>query len=830
MADPMKATSSAADSKSKEKISVLGEDIGKDFLSSWKMKDDDMDFDFETTTKGKKNAFDFDKLDIDFNLDADFEKLSSFKMEMPDLDFSSPAKKDAKAKEKSKGETNRGRQQEKKDRLPFSFFNELDDFDFDSTLNKGEKTYKKNQESKAATSESADIPKIDQVLEDDCITSGLPESRVAANSKAETSKGQAKACDSIDYPCPSKAVPAQGHDPENLITAQGSRISPEKIVDTNAKETYKSSPSPDREVASELYDQQPLQSSPMDSHSGNILIPETISVMQAEVCSQGRRIEISSASEKNVSDKVIINEESIHENLHQKNSIPISENDRDDNIPAVIDENLLVQDEIVVKESYSASLSTENLDNISPKKDIQTPASILPSVSLDRCSEPTAAELSARKEKEAGAIRSRFFRRPEENRSQMHQPSEAGKEVSCVSRKKIGDMHLCPTYEKREDSDASEAQSGRKLADYSKLSSQELTKGRPVLLQSEKNIASSSDIRAGLAAAATQNDGNKLTGKSIVQDKVARKGDSVLLRSEKNASLNANPPNHAEKTTESSVHTSVNPKLQVPKIDSVQKSKFHSEEHKIAKKAPALSSFKSTRSVGPKIDHLSSQKETNSLRNLEQKKDTPVNTSKIGLPVGTSEKQIPKLTSLKRKSFQESTGDTVLKPLKRISQLPTESRNLTESCERVANKEVLNHKNHMEFSKENILYDHLASGSEVPREVNMMELEFSSVMEHDGNVEKAEAYGKELDDICNMLKRKQEEAKELMVRAIVNNNNLLMLNHPIHKEKISFFYFAQTALICPYEKLYLPTGKQTVKHISTRQGVQRASEMLWEAG
>ncbi|XVF27538.1 hypothetical protein REPUB_Repub14bG0116600 [Reevesia pubescens] len=92
----------------------------------------------------------------------------------------------------------------------------------------------------------------------------------------------------------------------------------------------------------------------------------------------------------------------------------------------------------------------------------------------------------------------------------------------------------------------------------------------------------------------------------------------------------------------------------------------------------------------------------------------------------------------------------------------------------------------MEDSTKNILCDHLTSGSEVTREVIMTELEFPSVMESDGNVEKAEAYGKELEDICNMLKKKHEEAKEILVRAIVNNNNLLMLNHPIFKEKISF--------------------------------------------
>ncbi|TYG97390.1 hypothetical protein ES288_A10G035200v1 [Gossypium darwinii] len=825
---------------------MLDEEIGKDFLGSWKsmsVKDDALDFSFETTTKGKNKAFNFDKLDIDFNLDDDFGKFSSFKVDMPDLDFSSPAEKDAKAKEKSKEESNSGKQQEKKDRLAFSFnFNELDDFDFDSALNKGEKTSKKNQESKdaelddfdfdstlnkgektskknkeckaaelddfdfdstlnigektskknqegkAAASESTEVSKIDQALEDDLITERLPESRDAANSKAETSKGRVEACKSTDNPCSSKAVPAQGPAPEKMDTAQGSRISPETSLDTNAEETYKSSPSPEREVSSELYDQQSLQSSPLDSRNVNNSNPETISDMQAEVCSQGRRTKTSSASEQNVKDNVIINE-SIQENWHRKNSFPLSETDRDGrkgaggNIPAEIDDSLLVQDGIVLKGINTAGLST---DNIAAKKYIPNPTPKLPSVSLDRCSEPTDTEQTARKGKEAGAIRSRFFRRLEENRSQLHQPSEIGKEVSSFSGKNNGGMHLSPVYEKREDFGASEAQSVRKLVDYSKLSSQELTKRRSVLQQSENNIGSSSDIRAGFAAGAIQNGAHKLISKSSLQDKAARKGDPVLLRTEKNASLQANPPNHTEKTTESSVQKSLNPKLQVPKMHSIQNSMFHSEAHKITKKAPALSCIKSTRSIGPKTDHMSSQKETNSLGNLEQNKDTRGNTSNIVLPVGVAETQTPKFPSLKRKTFQESNGDTVLlKSLKRLSQSPTESRNLTESSERVANKEVQNHKNHVEVSTKNVLYDHLTSGSEVAREVNMTESEFASVIENDGKVEKAEAYGKELEDICNMLKKKNEEAKQVLVRAIVNNNNLLMLNHPILKEKIN---------------------------------------------
>lgn len=65
-----------------------------------------------------------------------------------------------------------------------------------------------------------------------------------------------------------------------------------------------------------------------------------------------------------------------------------------------------------------------------------------------------------------------------------------------------------------------------------------------------------------------------------------------------------------------------------------------------------------------------------------------------------------------------------------------------------------------------------------------VEIPESVLTEDNSIVEKAEAYMKELEDICNMLKKKHEEANEILVRAIVNDNNLLMLNHPIYEEKI----------------------------------------------
>jgi len=44
----------------------IGDEIGKEFLSSWKsmsMEDDDaLDFGFDTVSKGKKKPFDFEKM------------------------------------------------------------------------------------------------------------------------------------------------------------------------------------------------------------------------------------------------------------------------------------------------------------------------------------------------------------------------------------------------------------------------------------------------------------------------------------------------------------------------------------------------------------------------------------------------------------------------------------------------------------------------------------------------------------------------------------------------------------------------------------------------
>ncbi|GAB2287585.1 hypothetical protein Dimus_021957 [Dionaea muscipula] len=135
----MAESEKGASSTGQKKASLLDEDISKDFLGSWNSigvtGDEMIDFNFEPLTKGKKNKFDFGKLDMDFSLDGEFEKMSTFKVDMSDLDFSTPLKKSTEGSEVKSG---KDPLQGKEGNFTFSFdFNELDDLNFDSPLGKG---------------------------------------------------------------------------------------------------------------------------------------------------------------------------------------------------------------------------------------------------------------------------------------------------------------------------------------------------------------------------------------------------------------------------------------------------------------------------------------------------------------------------------------------------------------------------------------------------------------------------------------------------------------------------------------------------------------------
>ncbi|KAL0453374.1 UNVERIFIED_CONTAM: hypothetical protein Slati_1315500 [Sesamum latifolium] len=115
--------------------------------------------------------------------------------------------------------------------------------------------------------------------------------------------------------------------------------------------------------------------------------------------------------------------------------------------------------------------------------------------------------------------------------------------------------------------------------------------------------------------------------------------------------------------------------------------------------------------------------------------------------------------------------------------------NLQKFCgtsEKVVDKKVSNHNNMEDAGIKSSISNCQISTPHIPHAVKIKGLDMPFSIENGSNIKKAEAYGKDLDDLCSMLRKKHDEAKEILVRAIVNSNKLLLLNNPLSEEKISF--------------------------------------------
>ncbi|PKA47198.1 hypothetical protein AXF42_Ash017143 [Apostasia shenzhenica] len=121
--------------------SALPDDgFGKDFFNSWKLgkvENESIDFDFETVPKNKMGSFKFDELDS-FELSGNFEKLASFKLDIPNLDFSSMSKKNEKTRENSTRDISKGKDF-KEDKFSFDF--DFNSFEFDSKSQKDDRRH-----------------------------------------------------------------------------------------------------------------------------------------------------------------------------------------------------------------------------------------------------------------------------------------------------------------------------------------------------------------------------------------------------------------------------------------------------------------------------------------------------------------------------------------------------------------------------------------------------------------------------------------------------------------------------------------------------------------
>ncbi|KAK6932649.1 hypothetical protein RJ641_002273, partial [Dillenia turbinata] len=814
----------ASTSKLKDKTSLLDEDIGKEFLSSWKsmsMTDDDkMDFSFATDTKVKKKTFNFGKLDVDFNLDADFNKISSFKMDMADLDFSTPLKKSGKSKVTSGDKPQNGNKQQEDKHFAFSFdFNELESFNFHSNSRKREKKCNNIDIGGAASvdtdNQGSTVYQVEGniALEDGGFTK-LPVPENAALSKFESSVsggGDIQSENGINASIYEKA--------ENLVVSAGGQCSEEKL-DINAQEKDQESNLISDTVPMEEHAMHSNLDSSMQSESGNepnqCAIPES----NTEVCSVSMDVNACSGEEENINLEIpaVISkvENSSLRTSPTHGAKALSNNNerkilgKNDHLPVgIVNGTNVANCDPALEDSLLRSFSEKLLHDPNAVIKEQSSLSMPLLNSLNRRQPGDGMEML--KGKEAHSAQSKFFKRSVERKSQSCLASSSQTDVLPLGSSNTCAVHKNHGEKKGEGFDVGHDQSQSKLVatGSTSLLATEPTKGNPVLLSSEKKV----NRLKGFGERYNLGDTHQQSMLAETSNlKVNEIKEDSHLGTEKNikdctSGFQILSASSSEQTTKSSSKMLGNLKSTLLSTSSLHNSRITSSSLEGNKPSPLkasnstahLSSSKMLGNAVPRSGLLKSTLRGSFTLKRSEEKSQEETDSKI-VPSSVTEKQMPQIPSLKRKTYEvisrhcssnlvplnfaaasildSHTSPVNSHPPKRSSPTPNESRNSKEAFQRISEEQICSNKNLAKGNDNNVLDDYQSSMLSVPWETSFKELEVPLTIENDGNVEKAESCKKELEDICIMLKKKHEEAKELLVRAIVNNNNLLMLNHP----------------------------------------------------
>ncbi|KAJ1376064.1 hypothetical protein SESBI_50335 [Sesbania bispinosa] len=736
MAEQQKKSSPA---NSKEKSSLLDDEIGKEFLSSWKSmsmaNDDAMDFSFDTVSKSKKKTFDFEKLDMNFNLDGEFDKISSFKVDMSDLDFTCPPKKSSQIKDK-KGEAS-GTKAGKQDGFNFSFdFNELDSFNLDSSLLKVD-----------TTSNSVNAS-------NDNITMKPRASERQETSKVETSVGNLGNLVSIhEVSVPNFSSSGNLNMPiENLTSDISKTINTEEMdQERDLSEKTKSTESKPEQVIN-LAPSHPVRQS--DSEQ------DTISEQHREVFSSGTRVINVSGDKQEVTDKAA-QRDSDGVDLQLEHSSPPHSTKSDGGVREAIilgSSTEGVTNDPQPEKSYTSCENinkTDVLKKNSCNSDIrEDKKSTLECHLVTASSKPVVDKIMLMKDKELQVVQSNMFSMPEDKRSLKHPSSTSGTKSVSFGSKKNADITTSIT-QARENLRSNDTRSASKIVSDSLPGSGKLMRDAPELFGRKDDLKSCSNTGEGIVFDVSPSAG-KLAGNMESFREEVNKSKAIFLEtvmSTKDVNIlssQVNPCYLTEKTARITTQISAFSQPEDSDKESLQKSRITSIEgnklssFKACKITPALSSLKISRNIGAKTVLATSlhQKEANSLVISEQSKEMQgITAIKNDHLTDSGDNKKSSTPFLKRKTIEVSEADlTSLRSLKRLSQSPSKSRNSKESSEVV--KQV-------ESKPNKFLNYHSKSGLESPSEIKVTEVEISDsvLMEDNSNVGKAEAYMKELEDL-----------------------------------------------------------------------------------
>ncbi|KAI7740884.1 hypothetical protein M8C21_021984 [Ambrosia artemisiifolia] len=767
MAEPQKTDPPV---KSKEKSSLLDIDIDKDFLGSWRsmsMGDDGMDFDFGPTTKGKQKAFNFDKMDMDFSVDDGFDKLSSFKMDMPGFDISSPAKKSGKSTEKSKDISSGGAKQSKRESFGFSFdFDGFADLGFESKKTKIDETSNKSKDKEGHSNASISggsgdflATKDVDASKDDDVSSKHPASRGVTNSKVDTQKDNSKDPDPRTEDANLKSV----IDESSLLKAANS----EEQQIQRTIEPIQESPSSEKRYSPEPVVQKVVQDSYVHSEDINICTEGTFSDAQEdESRTSVRVVSPSKRDEKNdnmrpVAELVPTRNISAHMETRRENSETCEM--RDDNATT---EHIDGSD--VSKDTSKADLHPESY--VTPGIENLTNEEMADKRNADSCTElqgnllgsgTAVDELATDKERGNFPVRSKYFIKQNGSESELQQASASSTKLISISNKRTNTLPSNPALEKREFGSRS-LESGSKFTGVSRSLPKVLSKDIPVQskdipVQTDKteagHVKSLDNTREALSADNIRSRSESVVSTvahdiSLMKEKPVLKGNDQISANRSDVQ----PSSSIEQLRKNISLNIINPGTSTHNMrKAVVKEKNRISPTKVEMKASEVSTSRVSKPTELKPKPLNSLllKGLTSVVNKDKCPELQGNTVfKRNLPVGTK-KQTPPTPTLKRKAFEVDIPR--LTPVKRLSASPC-SNKMTASSEKADGEQGCNHTS-------------MAHAKSPRLDVSLTEMDISSI-ENDGIFEKAEACSKELEDICNMLKKKHEEANDLLVRAI----------------------------------------------------------------
>ncbi|CAA7402573.1 unnamed protein product [Spirodela intermedia] len=683
MAESQKEASSATDPK---KNSLPEDCNGNDFLVSWNSAAEDKDelgFSTGADPRERMKFFDFGKLD-DFEFDAEFGKVPSFKLDMPDLDFSSPKKRSAKSKERSRGEAI-SEKPERKANFSFSFdFNELDSFDIDTNLIKEENKLNKineNEGSDIFVNESKNFQKsgIANCFNRDASLG----SKVELDTRNEWASSSPAELDQSGLPKELWASPLKPK-----ISSNGSNhetYHPEQTLMVGSKILN----------AGKLVQETSVQSSDFLRQSANLQI-QTASLSSVTVDEHCQTIGSSSATlDANSDEQNDNNCMRLEGSSQSKANSPVRAHDP----------------QCLTAFSTENSLRAENV----PEKN-QVDKNSVGQESVVFC-EPQKIQ-KVMEENSLAPVCDKFSVGGTSNRDQRNAGSKL--QLSLIRDSK------CEQFAATKDNGSTSLQ---------------------LLLRNK-----------------TEATGPKVNSSITPKQLYAICNRKMETTSTRHYNLQGEHTGHGEQSGSygGAFNRSFDLSMKIVPLTAkihillsgLQYSKtcfnqWTSKHHKYSKKSDAVI--------------IETKSEVNSKGNKAETLTSPLASHSV-----TLEKRVVWSPSLKRKSIE--VDPAAVKFSKRVLQSPSEGRQKETSGGSYGDADL----------------DDQNRSVDAHQESSAMDFEVPLLNENDGNIEKAEACTKELENICSMLRRKHEEAKELLVRAIVTNNSLLMLDHPLYEEKISF--------------------------------------------